>query len=767
MPQSADRFRLSSRLAALRQRRMDSPTQPLLTSWRDYHFLREWVNAEGASLPERFGRSLAAVIREIPLGLSGEASLAGEHGGDHSNVGFRSHLGGDVVERALAAGLPAEAVDEMRGWVASQPFAWQSLAAVAGWPPELREAQDRAIVQVWGTDLNHSIRDYSRVLSEGFTGIISRIDAGLAAQAPTDPQAPQRRATLWAFRAVADAALGLGVRHAAALRAQAADARDEATRTRLQTMADTCERVPAQPAHTFAEAVQSLWFAHMVTVWEDGVNANGIGRIDQILWPYLEADLAAGRTTRAEASDLLAELWLKLYMPYDVQQMMVGGRRTDGSDAVNPLSYLVLDVTEAMDFVRCLSARLHNGSPRPFVTRCVELVARGGGIPFFFNDEALVPALVDHGVPIEDAQGYAAIGCIEITVPGKASPHAVSHWINLARVLELTLHGGRDPRDGRQVGPVGPDLRQCSCMDGLVAAFRRQLEHFAAWSVYGSNSAETAHQAQYRLPYLSILTDDCIGRGMDIIEGGARYNYHSSAAMGVPNAADSLAALNQVLYVDGSATADEILAALGADFEGHEALRGRMMRCARYGNDDAEPDAMAARLVDMYCDVLDGHQTVRGGRFFTHLFTFTLMLPMGRATGATPDGRRAGEPLAYSVSPGQGRDTHGLTAVVRSLAALPHHRVAASSSAILELDPALLESGGIDAFVDLLMAAVRMRVGQLQFNVVSAETLRAAQEDPGRYANLCVRVSGFSQQFRLLDREMQEHIIARTKHAQG
>ena len=764
---SSDRFRLSPRLATLRQRRMETPTQPLLASWRDYYFLREWIRADGASLPERFGRSLAAVICETPPATDPETSLAGEHGGDHSYIGFRSHLGADVVDRAVAAGMPAGAVEEMRGWVASQPFAWQSLAGVAGWPPELREAQERAIVQVWGTDLNHSIRDYGRVLTEGFSGILVRIDASIAAQSPADPQSTQRLAALWAFRAVADAAQAMGLRHVEALRAQAAGAPDEPTRVRLQAMAEICERVPAQPARTFAEAVQSLWFAHMVTVWEDGVNANGIGRIDQILWPYLEADLAAGRTTLAEASDLLAELWLKLYMPYDVQQMMVGGQHPDGSDAVNPLSYLVLDVTEAMDFVRCLSARLHNGSPRPFVTRCLDLVARGGGIPFFFNDEALVPALVDHGVPIEDARGYAAIGCIEITVPGKASPHAVSHWINLARVLELTLHGGRDPRDGRQIGPAGPDLRQCACMDDLVTAFRRQLEHFAAWSVYGSNSAETAHQAQYRLPYLSILTDDCIGRGMDIMEGGARYNYHSSAAMGVPNAADSLAALNQLLYVEGSATADAILTALGADFEGHEALRGRMMRCARYGNDDPAPDAMAARLVGMYCDVLDGHQTVRGGRFFTHLFTFTLMLPMGRATGATPDGRRAGEPLAYSVSPGQGRDTHGLTAVVRSLAALPHHRVAASSSAILELDPALLESGGIEAFADLLMAAVRMRVGQLQFNVVSAETLRAAQEDPGRYANLCVRVSGFSQQFRLLDREMQEHIIARTKHARG
>ncbi len=261
------------------------------------------------------------------------------------------------------------------------------------------------------------------------------------------------------------------------------------------------------------------------------------------------------------------------------------------------------------------------------------------------------------------------------------------------------------------------------------------------------------------------MTEDCVARGLDIIEGGARYNYHSSAAMGIPNAADSLAALQSAVFDERRVGKAELLEALRSNFAGREDLRLMLQnRIAKYGNDQQLPDGYAAQLAQQYCELMSRFKTAGGGTFFTHLFTYTLMLPFGKMTAASPDGRRAGEPLAYSVSPGQGRDSTGFTAVVKSLSRIPHHLVAASSSAILEVDPALVEEGGRPALVDLLTTAVDLGVGQMQFNVVSAETLRAAQADPERYRNLCVRVSGFSQQFILLDREMQEHIIARTKH---
>jgi formate C-acetyltransferase len=743
----------SPTLAAMRENCVDRFAERRMAGRRDYLYLEGWMQASGACLPLRNAEALAHVIEHMPVRLYPSDMLVGEHGNDHCMVNFRSRSGKDMTEAARAGELPLDMAERMETWLDAEPFRWMELAApVVSWPEPLRQAQERGVVQVWGTDLNHSIRDYAKVLRLGFRGILAEVEAAIASVEPSDPHAPVRLANLQAFRRIAEACCGLGRRHAEALPTGS-------------PLAEICARVPESPARSFREAVQALWFAHMITVWEDGVNANGIGRIDQFLWPYLERDLADGVITMQEAGDLLAALWLKLYQPYDVQQMMVGGQNPDGSDAVNPLSYLVLDVTEAMGFVRCLSARLHNGMPRDFVSRCVDLVARGGGIPFFFNDEALVPALADRGVAIEDARGYAAIGCIEITIPGKANPHAVSNWINLPKVLEIALHGGCDPRDGAQIGPRTNSLRECSTFDDVLESYTRQLEHFARWAAYGSNAAEIAHRSAYRLPYLSLLTDDCIARGLDIIEGGARYNYHSSAAMGVPNAADSLVGLKEAVFSSGRVSAEQMLEAMARNFTDDEGLRRFLWdRVPKYGNDSDEPDAMAAQLVSQYVAIMDRFPTPSGGRFFTHLFTFVLMLPMGKVVGATPDGRRAGEPLAYSVSPGQGRDRSGLTAVIRSLAAIPHDQVAASSSAILEADPTLLEGSGREAFVELLRTAVRLKVGQLQFNVVSAETLRAAQADPERYANLCVRVSGFSQRFNLLDREMQDHIIARTKH---
>ena len=754
-----DSYIPSPRIARLRERAVAQDPELFFGGRRFYYYLQGWMAAEGQPLPLRNASALASVIRHMPVKMVPGELLVGEHGnnGDYSNF-----VPWGLQHSAAAAENDPNLTDaekaEIRGWVAQQPFHWPAFNAPL---PELQLAEAHGVLTVWGTALNHSVRAYEKVLRLGFTGLRAEVEEALAALSLTDPDAPARRATLQAWLTLCDAAMTLGQRHAARARQLAEESGD----AEWLQVADACERVPAHPARTFREALQALWFAHMLTVWEDGVNANSLGRVDQFLWPYLEADLAAGRLELAEAAELLAALWTKLYQAYDVQQCTVGGQRADGVDATNPLSYLVLDVTEGLGFVRCLSARLHNGSPRAFVERCVDLVARGGGIPFFFNDEAIVPALTDRGIPVEDARDYAPIGCIEITIPGKACPHAVSHWINLPKCLELALNDGRDLLDNAQVGPRTGTLGDYSSIEEVQAAYTKQLEYIADLAVYGSNAAELAHRAQFRLPYLSLLTGDCVARGRDIVEGGARYNYHSSAAMGIPDVADSLAALQQAVFTEGHVSAEELLRALRTDFADAEDLRLYLCnRLPKYGNDHPLPDSYAAEIARQYCELLDRFTTPSGGRYFVHLFTFTLMIPFGKLTGASPEGRRAREPLAYSVSPAQGRDRDGLTAMLNSLARLPHHLVAASSSAIAEADPTLLEGASRAAFTDLLITAVRQGVGQLQFNVVDADTLRAAQQDPDHYRHLCVRVSGFSQQFGLLDREMQDHIIARTKH---
>lgn len=762
------RYEPSNRIMKLRERALEQPDDIFLPVFRPYYYLEGWMAEPNAPLPIRNAAALCNVIDKMPLVMVDGEIIVGENG-DHQFDGALNFSIPDPAawrEPIAVSNLTAEQKSRMTQWLGEDPFGHLRLTPVAPKPRELQLAEEHGVVSVWGSDLNHSIRAYEKVLRLGFSGLQAEVESVLASLDLTDPDAGVRRANLLAFRAICESAKKLGARHAEMAREMAASCGDADGADEWNRIADICERVPAEPARTFREAVQSLCFAHIITVWEDGINANGIGRIDQFLWPYLERDLADGTITMDAAAEILAALWIKLYRPYDVQQMMIGGQLSDGSDATNPLSYLVLDVTEGLGFVRCLSARLHKQSQREFVSRCVDLLAAGGGIPFFFNDEALIPALVRHGIPLQDARGYAAIGCIEITIPGKANPHAVSHWINLAKVLELALNDGCDLLDGGQVGPRTGSLADFTSIHEVMSAYTRQLDYFSRLAVDGSNAAEIAHRGQYRLPYLSMLTDDCVAQGMDIIEGGARYNYHSSAAMGIPNAADSLAALHLAVFEDKVISPREMLEVLRNNFAGSEDLRLMLRnRLPKYGNDEPIPDGFAAELARQYCELLAGYTTPSGGSYFSHLFTFVLMLSHGKLTGASPEGRLAGEPLAYSVSPAQGRDREGITAALNSLAKIPHHMAAASSSAILEITPSLLDESGRETFVALLIAAIGKDVGQLQFNVVNADTLRAAQDDPDRYSNLCVRVSGFSQRFCLLDREMQEHIIARTKHA--
>lgn len=756
-------YQPSERIAILRKRAIDGP--PADFDWlRTYFFMEAWMAADSDPLPMRTTAGIANVIENMPVLMAPGEVFVGEHG-NHWRLVNLWGIPDDFSAKIDESDLSDERKTRLKEWVSHEQFRWHSLASVAPYPDELRVACERRAVVIWGVQLNHSIRDYAKVLRLGFSGIRQEIQAALDALLPTEPEAPHRRANLLAWRRLCDAAIGLGLRHAEHARRMAQACEDPNERREWLEIAEVCDRVPANPARTFREALQSLWFAHMITVWEDGLNANGIGRADQFLWPYLERELADGTLTRDQACELLAGLWVKLYQSYDVQQMMIGGQKPDGSDATNDLSYMILDVTEGMEFVRCLSARLHKGSPERLVSRCVDLIARGGGIPFFFNDDAIIPALVSNGIAIEDARDYAAIGCIEITIPGKANPHACSNWVNLAKCVELAINDGKDLIDGSQVGPKTGTLTDHKTMDDVLAAFHKQLNYFMEWAAYGSNNEELRNRHRMRLPYLSILTEDCISRGLDIVEAGARYDYHSSAATGIPNAADALTALQIAVFDESRVTPDELLEALRTNFDGHQDLLQYLRhKLPKYGNDEPVPDGCASRLAQEYCQNLNKLRTASGGRFLAHLFTYTLMLELGKFTGASPEGRKAGEPLAYSVSPVQGRDKEGLTAVISSLSRLPHYLVAGSSSAIIEADPAMLQGPGRRAFVDLLITAIREGVGQLQFNVVDADTLRAAQDDPDRYRSLCVRVSGFSQQFCLLDRDMQDHIIARTKH---
>ena len=621
--------------------------------------------------------------------------------------------------------------------------------------PEVNNGSGNCVYSAGGWIENHSIRDFRKLVQVGFAGLQEEIEAAQSGIAIDDPEYPQKENFWEAALAVCKAGIRLGERYAAL-----------AAEKGLDEMAEACRRVPARGARTFREATQALWFGHIVTCGEDGINANSIGRMDQILYPYYQADMDAGRITREDAVELMAELACKLYLDYDVQAITLAGCDADGKDATNELTYIILEVTEQIGVIRDVSVRITPDTPQRLYDTCARMLAAGGGIPFLFNDSCFIPALTERGIDARDAWDYAPIGCIELTIPGKANPHAVSGWFNVTKCLELAMHDGVDPITGTQLGPQTGKLADFASYEDFYAAYCRQVEYFAQRMIYHINRGELLQREFGPLPCWSLLTDDCIGRGRDITDGGPLYNYHSVCLLGTANTADSLHALKKLVFEDKAIAPDKLLEVLKQNYEGEESLRQLLLNGAdKYGNDCEEVDRIAADIDHHFIDILDRARSPLNGRYVAHLFSFVLNLGYGMGLGATPDGRKRGEPLAYSLSAQQGRDQEGVTAMLNSLAKLPHNRAGGASAAIVDIDPKLVEGeDGIQRLSQILRSAMAMNIGQLQMNIVTEERLLKAKEDPEKYGNIPVRVAGYSQLFRLLDPALQDHVIARTKH---
>jgi formate C-acetyltransferase len=742
--------------------------------------------APGRSRVQHRAAFLLELVRAAPIEINPGWSLAGEHlRYPELWFGFTRDLKPEVMKRLDEFGLTPEQVEAVRAVVC----AWNCRDPKSGAPMTPQhyatgETTDDArlgigpgwwvkdgtastmVYMAGGWTENHSIRDFAKAIRVGFGGIRKEVEALLAAADIADPDYPQKENFWRAALSICDAGCLLGRRYAESAAALASKADDPAERARLTRMAEVCARVPEHGATTFFEATQALWFAHILTCGEDGINANSIGRMDQFLFPYYEADIKAGRLTKDQTVEIMEELACKLYLEYDVQAITLGGVDAAGRDAVNELSYIILDATANVGVIRDLSIRVHCNSPKAFIRRAAELISQGGGIPFVFNDDCFVPALAERGIPVEDARDYAPIGCIELTIPGKTNPHAVSGWFNAARCLELALFDGCIPSTGRQLGPKTGTLADHKTFESLYAAYAKQVEFFSKRMVYNCNRGELAQRERGPLPCWSVLTDDCIERGRDISDGGAQYFYHSICFMGTADIADSLAALDELYFKGRRFTADELLSALKADFQGHEPLRQMLLKNApKYGNDIQTVDEIAARVCRDFIALMDTMRSPLGGRYFVHLFTFLANIGFGKTVGAMPDGRRAGEPLAYSLSAHQGRDIKGVTALLNTLARLPHDQSAGATASIVEIDPGLVAGpAGVERLAQAIETAIAMGVGQLQWNVTTVERLLQAQADPEHYGNIPVRVAGYSQMFKLVDRELQNHIIARTKH---
>jgi formate C-acetyltransferase len=622
------------------------------------------------------------------------------------------------------------------------------------------------------------------IYRQGFDDLRREIAEALAAlDFHRDPQALDRRDQLTAMDIAAQALIAYAGRHAAQLEALAGAAADPARAAELAAMAAICRRVPAQAPATFWEALQFYWFVHVGVITEvNPWDAFNPGRLDQHLYPFYRRDLEEGRLTPERARELLQAFWIKFnnhpappkvgvtakesntYV--DFALINLGGVDAAGRDAVNELTYLLLDVVEEMRLLQPSSMiQLSRKNPDRFLRRALQIVRTGFGQPSIFNTEAIVQELVRQGKSLEDARGGGASGCVEAGAFGREC-YILTGYFSLPKILELTLHNGVDPRTGQPVGPATGEAAGWETFEELLEAFARQVRHFADVKIKGNNIIERLCARHTPVPFLSLLIEDCISRGRDYTAGGARYNTSYIQGVGLGTVTDSLSSLRCNVFEGRLLDMPGLLALLAADFQGAEALRRRILEeTPRYGNDDEAADRILERVFEIYYAAVDGRPNTRGGFHRINLLPTTVHVYFGSVTGATPDGRKAGTPLSEGISPVQGADRRGPTAVLRSAARIDHLRTGGTLLNQKFLPQILADEAGIQGVAGLVRAYFRMDGHHIQFNVVDAETLRRAQADPDSHRDLIVRVAGYSDYFVDLTPELQEEIIRRTAHA--
>jgi pyruvate-formate lyase len=663
-----------------------------------------------------------------------------------------------------------------------------------------------------------------KIYKKGFLDFIAEIDEQLENMAEGEGHRAQIE-ELRAMKITAQAMIRFAERHAEVL----ARSSQFAVRTQgnavqsaeLLEMAEICLRVPAHAPQTFHEALQYYWFVHIGVITElnpwDSFNP---GRLDQHLYPFYEHEIAAGTLTKERARELLQSFWIKFNnhpappkigvtakesSTYtDFTLINVGGVRPDGSNAVNELSYLILDVVEEMRILQPGSmVQLSSQNPDSFIERAMHIVKTGFGQPSIFNTDAIVQELTRQGKSLEDARDGGASGCVESGAFGREA-YWLTGYFNLPKVLEITLYGGIDPRTGKKTGLETPGLETLKSFEVLLSAFQAQLNHFIDIKIKGNLIIEKLFADHMPAPCLSLLIDDCVADGKDYNAGGARYNTSYIQGVGLGSVTDMLTALRYWVfeektggqgdketgrrgdgekrrqgdgrterregyktvrrYEDKTVRIKDMLNAMQVDFAGYEDLRYKLIyETPKYGNDDDYADEQAVKVFKMFFEAVDGRPNARGGKHHIMMLPTTSHVYFGSVTGATPDGRKAWQPLSEGISPFQGADIKGPTAVLKSASKIDHLRTGGTLLNQKFTPQLLANEKGITSVAKLVRSYFRFNGHHIQFNVVTADTLKDAQKHPEKYRDLIVRVAGYSDYFNDLSEALQNEIIHRTE----
>lgn len=675
--------------------------------------------------------------------------------------------------------------------------------------------------------VGHVTVKYEKVLEVGYEGIIKEVKEELSKCNVADEDYAKRSHFLKSVIESCEAVIDYANRYAELALNMAKECKDNNRKAELLQIASNCARVPAKGARNFYEACQSFWFVQMLLQVESSGHSISPGRFDQYMYPYYKADLDAGKITKEFAQELMDCIWVKLndlnkvrdagsaegFAGYGLfQNLIVGGQDAGGIDVTNDLSFMAIEASMHVMLPQpSLSVRVWNGSPHELLIKAAKLTRTGIGLPAYYNDEVIIPSLLNRGLTLADAREYNIIGCVEPQKAGKTDGWHDAAFFNMCRPLELVFSNGYDK--GELVGVETGDVTKMKTFEEFYDAYKKQMKYCIELLVNADNSIDMAHMERCPLPYLSSMVDDCISRGKSVQEGGAIYNFTGPQGFGIANMADSLYAIKKLVFDEKKVTLAEYKDALennygrGISLERVEELTREVIKelendghainaevvaqvsatialdsldnskkakydkllemieaVPKFGNDIKEVDQFARDVAYVYTKPLENYKNPRGGQYQAGLYPVSANVPLGAQTGATPDGRLAYTPVADGVSPSAGKDVNGPTAAANSVARLDHGIASNGTLFNQKFHPSVLAGRtGLEAFVNFIRGYFDQKGSHIQFNVVSRETLIEAQKYPEKYKTLVVRVAGYSALFTSLSRSLQDDIINRTE----
>lgn len=637
--------------------------------------------------------------------------------------------------------------------------------------------------------LGHISVDYPKVLEKGFLGIIKETENAIINADKSNPEYVKKKVFWDSIIISCKAAIKYANRYSELAKKLACETLDINRKNELLKIAEICSKVPANPAETFYEACQSFWFVQAIISLESNGHAISPARFDQYMYPYYKNDIDNKFATKEVNTEILHCLWVKFndltkvrdetttkaFSGYSMfQNLIVGGQTPDGKDATNELSYMCLEATGSLKLPQpSLCVRIWSKTPDEFLIRTCELTRLGTGLPAFYNDEVVIPTLINQGLTIEDARDYAIVGCVEPQKPGKTDGWYDAAFFNLAKILELSMNNGR--LNGKQVGPETGEFTSFKNIDDFINAYKKQIEYFVFHMVAADNCVDIAHAERAPLPFLSSMLDDCIGTGKSIQEGGGHYRFSGPLGVGIANVGDSFMAIKKLIFDENKITLLKLKSAVDSNFgeneddpikkaEYEDIKQLILNRVPKFGNDIDEVDEFTRDGALIYCKEVLKYTNQRGGKFIPGLYPVSNNVYLGSLVGATPDGRSAFKPLADGVSPTRGADVNGPTAAANSVSKLEHFAAPSGTLFNQKFNPNSLQGdNGLKNLGSLIRSYFDRKGMHIQFNVIDKKVLVEAQKHPEQYRDLIVRVAGYSAQFICLDKGVQDDIIKRTE----